>query len=389
MGIRRSGHAPRVLVADAEGRAALAACRGLAAAGYAVSTAASERLAPALWSRACERTTLVPYGLREPNAFAAELRRSSDGVDVVLPASDLAVLQLSHVGGLRGVPSAAVADRVLDKRSLADPPPPLAAAESVVCTSRAEIEAAARRLGFPVLLKPATSIVRTAQGLERIAGAVVGDAAALECRAALAALPALVQRFERGGVVSYGGVRTSAGVVGLVASRWSRRWPPPDGAVTFCETVEPDEHVAEAIDELLRSLGYEGIFELELLETAPNRLVPVDLNPRPFGWMALALAAGVNLPAMWCDSVRGLRVRPSRGRAGVRYRWEDGDLRHLFWQLRRGRLTAAAAVTVPRRRVTHAYFGLRDPAPAAAALLQLGWRRSAGQAVRRRIRRRA
>jgi hypothetical protein len=72
--------------------------------------------------------------------------------------------------------------------------------------------------------------------------------------------------------------------------------------------------------------------------------------------------------------VHGRDPQPVRGRPGVRYRWEDGDLKHLLWQLRRARFGAAAAVLVPRRRVAHAYFELRDPLPLGAALAQLAGR---------------
>jgi hypothetical protein len=65
----------------------------------------------------------------------------------------------------------------------------------------------------------------------------------------------------------------------------------------------------------------------------------------------------------------------------MRYRWEDADARHLVWQLRRGRLRAAAAVIRPRRRVVHAYFWRRDPGPLFARLLFM-----ARQALTRRKR---
>jgi hypothetical protein len=75
---------------------------------------------------------------------------------------------------------------------------------------------------------------------------------------------------------------------------------------------------------------------------------------------------------IWCDWLLGRRSSPTVvARAGMRYRWEDADARHLIWQLRRGRLRAALSVLRPRRRVVHAYFRLSDPGPLFARLLYM------------------
>jgi predicted ATP-grasp superfamily ATP-dependent carboligase len=140
------------------------------------------------------------------------------------------------------------------------------------------------------------------------------------------------------------------------------------------------------VDALVRRLGWCGIFELELLELRSGGFVPIDFNPRPFGWMTLAVRAGANLPAIWLECLCGAEPKRSIASAGFRYRWEEGDLRHLLWQLRRGRLRAAV-VLAPRRRVVHAHFELRDPAPLAAEALDVarrGLRRSVTMRVRAR-----
>ena len=87
---------------------------------------------------------------------------------------------------------------------------------------------------------------------------------------------------------------------------------------------------------LLIAIGWEALFEVELIQSGPEEFVPIDLNPRPYGSMALAVAAGAPLVPIWCDWLFGRNPRPVRALAGHRYRWEDGDLRHLLWQLRHG-----------------------------------------------------
>jgi hypothetical protein len=68
-------------------------------------------------------------------------------------------------------------------------------------------------------------------------------------------------------------------------------------------TIAPPQPLLQQVEELLELIGWCGIFELELLELGENRFGAIDFNPRPFGWMALSIAAGANLPALWCDYV--------------------------------------------------------------------------------------
>ena len=90
--------------------------------------------------------------------------------------------------------------------------------------------------------------------------------------------------------------------------------------------------------------------------------------------MTLAIRAGANLPAAWCDWLLGREPARASARPGVRYRQEDADAKHFLWQIRRGRIREGLAVLRPRSDVAHAYFELRDPAPLPAALLNLAGR---------------
>jgi hypothetical protein len=53
-------------------------------------------------------------------------------------------------------------------------------------------------------------------------------------------------------------------------------------------------------------------------------------------------------------------------RAGVRYRWEDAEVRRAFWELRHGNLAQAAEIARPRRHVVHPHFRWDDPGPLLA-----------------------
>ena len=185
-------------------------------------------------------------------------------------------------------------------------------------------------------------------------------------------------------IVSYAAVRADHRLLGLTVARYERTYPPQIGSAALAMTITPPPLLTQQVEKLLRLIDWCGIFELELLELGENRWGAIDFNPRPFGWMALAIGAGANLPALWCDHALGRRsVSPSEARADVHYRWEDGDIRYALMRLRHGHSRSAAAVLRPYRRVVHAHFQLKDPGPLAARMLTLVWKvgRSVGSSM--------
>jgi len=192
----------------------------------------------------------------------------------------------------------------------------------------------------------------------------------------------LVQPLVPGEPISFGGVRAGGKLLGVAVSRYLRMWPPSGGSVAFGQTIAVPPELEEMVERLLDALAWEGIFEIELIRAGrpgARRWVPIDLNPRPYGSLALATAAGAPLTALWCEWLRGRGARsfpsaPLRARPGVRYRWEDAELRYMAWQLRHGHPRAALAPLRPRRAVMHAHFERSDPLPLLARGIYLGKR---------------
>jgi predicted ATP-grasp superfamily ATP-dependent carboligase len=381
----------RILITDAEERAALAACRGLSAAGYRVTAAACRRPAPTHWSRTCAERVGLPDPRAGTLTFAAGLeeRLSRGDYAALIAGSDASLLAISeHRARLEpltrlGLPPPEAVQRSVDKVLLlqAAASAGLAAPPSRSCAERSEAAAAAAELGYPVVVKPARSFLRSGDGLRQQRVTVADDQPALEEAVRSYTPPFIVQRFEQARFVSSTGVIADGRLLALTTSRVSRLWPPTVGMHTFSETIAPSPRLADDIRALLGELGWEGIFQLQMFERSDGRLSVIDLNPRLFASMTLDQSAGANLAAIWCDWLLGGRPKPVMARAGYRYRWEEGELCHLAWQVRRARFRAAAAVLVPHRRVAHAWFRVGDPAPLLARALQLGVR-----AVEKRIR---
>jgi hypothetical protein len=182
----------------------------------------------------------------------------------------------------------------------------------------------------------------------------------------------IVQRHIAGDLISFGGVSIDTGLLGFVVSRYSRTWPPRAGNAAFAETIEAPDGLADRIEALLAQLGWIGLFEVELIACQDGRFAAIDFNPRAYGTMSVATAAGVPLAALWCGWLLGHRPpRPAPAPAGIRYRWGEADISNALWQLRRGAWLGALEALRPQKAVTHPYLRLSDPGPAAARAIEL------------------
>jgi predicted ATP-grasp superfamily ATP-dependent carboligase len=384
-----------VLVTDGEERSALAALRALSRSNFQVTVVSKTRFGGSLWSRSCCARSLGPDPKLDGESFVRDLAKILERKphSVLLPGSEASLLAISEHRSLieplvtLGLPPHDDVKRSLDKILLMrearavglDPPP------NVACAEVAEAVGAARELGYPVVVKPERSLLSTTEGLRQRPIAVVHDEPALHKALASIDRPFLVQQFmQAAGRFSAAGVMAGNGLLALAAARFDRTWPARAGAVAFGETVVPPSGLARKIELLLGRVGWSGIFELEYLELPHGRAAAIDLNPRVFGWLTLAVEAGANLPAVWCDWVLGRNPDVAIARPGVRYRWEEAELAHFFWQLRHGDMVAAARVARPRRHVVHAHFRMRDPAPLVAQTLRLGAAKLAALSVGRR-----
>jgi FAD-dependent urate hydroxylase len=375
----------RVLVTDAETRSVVAAVRGLGDAGFEVTAAAIHPgPAAAQWSRAVSERLVLPDPLGAADAFLTALERvARDGsFAALMPGNDASLLTVS-AGRARiephvrlGLPDHERVRRCLDKAELAAAatrhalaPPP-----SVVCRDAAEARAAARELGFPVLAKPISSVVEGSTPPRRLGSVLVGNVDELEAALTGYGGTMIVQRRVEGEVVSFGGVFAGGRLLGEAFSRYRRTWHPDAGNACYSRTEDAPGSLRHRVTSVLEDLGWEGLFELELIEARDSGRDwhVIDLNPRPYGSMALAIGAGANLPAIWCEHLLGAAPIQARARPGVVYRWTDADLRYGLSQLQAGHPAVAVDVLRVRRGVVHPYVRGGDPGPGLVRMIELG-----------------
>ena len=321
-------------------RAALAAVRSLAAGGYRPTVTVSGELSLAARSRSSARVVSVPAAGGPGYRVAIEAELETRDYVTVIPCSDHALAALEHPG-----------HELLDKSSWPDAA--RAAGLSVPPTTRFndrdDLLSAAGSLDFPIVVKPTTKRFLA----RRFSSATELQAATIEGRV-------LVQPYLDDRMMAVVGVMWDGHLVAAVHQRYERVWPDPCGTVSSAVTIEPDPSLEQKIETFLSD--YSGLFHMEFAGTHL-----LDVNPRAHALNRLAAAAGCDLVVTYCDLVSGRSPRPERkrGRAGVFFRWVEGDLRSIRSRLKRRALTLSGAVAAARPRLgaVHSFETFKDPRP--------------------------
>ena len=213
------------------------------------------------------------------------------------------------------------------------PGPPWAAPTTVD-----EAVEVARKLGYPVVLKPRSHI-----GIGVSRGLVVHDDG--ELRARFVPYPLsdsahgiaerhpglafpLVQKMMTGRDVECMSVTGCLGRDGtLLASGTIRKvdqWGSPLAIGTVFEVTTPPTFFAHAVETVAQVLGT-GIFEFEVLtDRASGEYWAIDLNPRGFGPISLDIENGNDLPLLWYGAATGAEMEPRSAVGRGRTTWRMG-----------------------------------------------------------------
>lgn len=365
----------RVLLIADEYYASLAGVRALRAGGYVpiVGTITTDGYAQRSRDAAESFRLPAPSDGEEPFRDAVGRATREAGIAVVLPASEAALPALAGRDdvvepAVLAAPDTRSLRRLTDKNALAE-----AAAEAGISAPAGVVvppdglDGVLGDITFPAVVKPLRSVDRDGAGgaVQLPRAARVGATA--ELRAQIEQAPSyswLVQPFLEGALVAVAGVSYRGETLCTVHQRAHRIYPKDSGVSAFAETVRADAGLDERVRRLLENAGFTGVWQMQFI-AAPDGCRLIDFNPRLYGSLALAVAAGANLPAILVDAALGREPRPCSYRSGVRYRSEMRELGVLTEALRDRDLRGALQVLAPHRGTTHAVVSLRDPAPTA------------------------
>lgn len=362
------------LVTDVHIRSAVAGLRALGRAGLDTIALAPTRGGAGRLSRFAAARALGPDPREDPAGFARSISRvaAENGRLVVYPGREASIDPLFAHADLLGPqvtlpysgPEALEALR--DKRKLAG-----LAAGVGLSSPQAIFEGTATQVREAAVGAPA--VVKPARPGGTIGTARVADSPA-ELEHLLDMLPGseqvIVQERSAGKLIALGMVVGRDGSpVARIQQEAVRIWPVEAGSTSMGVSVAPDEGLVAGAAAMLSSVGYWGLAQLQFLDDGDSPKL-IDINPRFYGSLPLALAAGVNLPAAWHSVVLGEpHGTPASYRTGVTYRWVEADLIAAV----RGS-PARLFKRAPRPRAG-AWWASDDPLPALALGVDAIWKR--------------
>lgn len=372
----------RLVLTGTEHTGGLAALRALEAAGHHAWVAAVSPDAYGARSNAAAGVVVVPDPRIDPRGFAERVADTAGAISAhaVLPGTEGALLALSTRAGLfdAGVGvgvcppaiTAAATDKVAALAAAAGAGVDVLPATVLGANGPADL----RGVSFPAIVKPLRSELPVDGRLRRFEVRRAGDVE--ELRLALSALPegvGIVQTHVEGRLRTVNGVAWDGEVVAEVHKVGLRTWPAGCGPVSAAETVAIDPALSRHARALMARLRWSGIFNLQFIESGSECFL-IDVNPRVYTSIGLAVAAGMNLPAIWADLLVGRRPVVGAYRVGARFRSED-DVRSLAQLFRSGALRDALSGVVPHRGTAHGIVSFSDPRPGLAYARRLPRRR--------------
>lgn len=362
------------LVTDVHIRSAVAGLRALGRAGIDTIALAPTRGGAGLVSRFATVRAVGPDPVDDSAGFAHSIGQlaAEHGQLVVYPGREAAIDPLfDHADFLgQGVtlpyPGREALEVLRDKRRLA-----ALAADAGLSTPEIFFEGTASEVRdagvtLPAVVKPvgpggaigSARVVESETELERLLGGLPAHE------------PLLVQERSSGGLLALGMVVARDGsTVARIQQAATHTWPSNAGSSSLAVSTAPDEELVARAASMLASAGYWGLAQLQFVE---DRRVPklIDVNPRFYGSLPLALASGVNLPAAWHSVVLDRpHGPPSPYREGVTYRWMEADLIAAL------RGTPARLLRRAPHPQTGAWWARDDPLPAVALGVDAIWKR--------------
>jgi predicted ATP-grasp superfamily ATP-dependent carboligase len=392
-----------VLITNGEDYIGLACVRSLGKRGIDVTAASNSRRAISFYSRYCCRGVVYPSAETNLGAcikFLLELVKNND-YKVLIPGSDVLVTGISkRLDDFRKyvrvpIPNFGTIEYADDKSKTMEiglkndiPIPRTYCIDDVD-----ELREIRDQLTFPVVIKP----YRGAGAAGISYPGSWDELIAVYVRTRSIYGPTMVQEKIRGQkyacVLLFNQDHEPRRVF---VHRTYRQYPVTGGTTTYCRSVAREDHedMVEYSTRLLKALGWYGIAEIEFIvderDGTPKLL---EINPRPYGPIQLAVSAGVDFPyLLYRMALEGDVEKDFHYKVGVKLRWFlFGDVRYFINVMRgvdqtklRERVTRFQTLVdflkFYERDLSDYILSADDPAPAAVLL----WNRLMGRLFRMR-----
>jgi predicted ATP-grasp superfamily ATP-dependent carboligase len=391
------GRRPTAVVVALDCITGLQTTRILSARGIPVVGIVADRRHFCARTRLAERIVTSPTGGEELIETLERLAAGpalGEGPAVLIPCSDAAVLAISRWRDRLAAYRFVLAEHdtvelLMDKVRFAEyaTAAGLPIPDTRVLRSRADAEAAAASMAYPVVIKPPVKTpawqAATKAKVFRVESA--DELLATYDRFAATADALIAQAWIEGdetALVSANAYFDRDGTArAMFIARKIRQWPPDTGTSCLGEEVRDDDARDVAL-QLFGGVGYRGLAYVESKidsETGARLIVEPNVG-RPTGRSAIAEQGGVELLlTAYLDALGEPLPATEQTYRGARWIYWRHDIQAALSQMAAGRLGPAAWWRSVRGPKFEAVFDRRDPAPFAADIVH-----AVGSVFRRR-----
>ncbi|MGA2935118.1 MAG: ATP-grasp domain-containing protein [Methanomicrobiales archaeon] len=312
----------KVLITDGNFKHTLAAVRSLGKKGIDVTVLSHMRSSISFFSRYTRRKRLAPDPERD-DRFATYLLNlvEEESYDLLIPVSFAAVMQAARIrkelehhtrvpiaGGeaLRVAGSKGLTVRCA--REIGIPVP-----ETYYPGNGKEVEDLGRSVTYPVVVKGSeeSGYVCYARSPRELKS----------CYERLAPYQPIIQEYIPGEGYGFFALYNQGQARAVFMHRRLREYPVTGGPSALAESIY--DPLLEALGRrLLDHLGWHGVAMVEFKKQPDGTYVLMEVNPKFWGSLELAIASGVDFPYLLCRMAVEGDIEPVlRYRVGVRFRW--------------------------------------------------------------------
>ena len=370
----------KVFVGDANSRNALPIIRSLGRRGISVIGGDCISTGLGRFSRYCKRWVVYPEFAEDKNRFISFLLMlfEAQKFNLFIPINQNILLEVArHKKAFErvvkvAIPEYEVISTAVDKACTlkaalrAGVPIP----ETIFIESLDELDTAIQKIEMPVVIKPRNSA--GSRGLIYVTDGRELRSKYLEVHEKYP-LPLIQERLPSAGEGQAVAVLMDRDtkVLQTFCYRRLREFPVNGGPSTLRESIYAP-HLRQLAIRLLSEMKWYGIamveFKVDIRDNCPKLM---EVNPRFWGSLQLAISAGIDFPSLFYDMAMGNPQKEERSyRSGIKCRWLlPGDILHFFLNPRRFHLEPNF---FSFDRDTHYdILSLEDPLPIAGMAITL------------------
>jgi CelD/BcsL family acetyltransferase involved in cellulose biosynthesis/predicted ATP-grasp superfamily ATP-dependent carboligase len=353
----------RVFVTDGENRAALAVTRSLGRAGHHVIVGEKHEPSLAATSRYCSERVVYPDPVAASDRFVERMATlvRERRVDVILPVADITTFLVTRERE-RFAPStvpfaeADVVERAANKVELMQTAVRLGVPVPRMVVVNDADAIPEHDLGYPVVIKPRQSRVRTPAGWlsSSVSYAATRDDLARDLASRPSHhFPVMLQERIVGPGVGVFACYHDGKPVALFSHRRLRERPPWGGVSVLSESIPLQPRAKQYALALLDELKWSGVAMVEFkIDNRDDEPKLMEINGRFWGSLQLAIDAGVDFPGLLVQSAAaGPIAPPAPYRVGVQSRWLWGDIDSLLLSLFATRRPARKTDATPAQAI--------------------------------------